>query len=220
MRRIGMAVLGLVLAAAPLRGQRSALREVRDGGTAGLTFVVAQPLGEFRRHGNVAVGLTAFGVFGRAVGLRVDGAYMVYDANYLGYGVSTTSAIGTLAVGPQVTVGQGPLRLYGFATLGGSLFWSSASYSGHCGCYDGDDFFLDGHFTTATQLGTGMLITVARRHTPVAIDIGVRDMRHALVTYVPAGGLTDNGDGTFTAEQVQTPVRMRVFQVGVSVGIR
>src|SRR6266540_165026 len=67
MRRIGMAVLGLVLAAAPLSGQRSALREVRDGGSAGLTLVVAQPLGEFRRHGNVAVGLTAFGVFGRAV---------------------------------------------------------------------------------------------------------------------------------------------------------
>lgn len=224
MRRIGMAGLGLVLAAAPLSGQRSALREVRDDGSAGITFVVAQPLGDFKRNGDVAAGLTLFGVVGLdrngTVGLRIDGAYLVYDADYQGYGVSTTSQIGTLAVGPQVTLGRGPLRLYGFATLGGSLFWSSASYDGYCGCYDSDVFFLDGHFTTATQLGTGVLITVSRRRTPVAIDLGMREMRHDRVKYVPAGGFTDNGDGTYTVERVETPVHLRVFQVGVSIGVR
>jgi hypothetical protein len=40
------------------------------------------------------------------------------------------------------------------------------------------------------------------------------------VKYVPAGGLTQNPDGTFTARQVETPVDMRVLQVGVSIGIR
>ncbi len=223
MRRIGLAVLSLVLAAAPLRGQRSALREVRDAGSAGLTFVVAQPLGEFRRHGNVAAGLTGFavaGLGGGGLGLRVDGAYLIYDADYRGYGVSTTSAIGTLAVGPQITVGQGPVRLYGFGTVGGSLFWSSVSYAGGCGCYDSDDFMLDGHFTTTTQLGTGMLITLSRRRTPVAIDLGVREVRHDRVRYVPAGGITENPDGSFTVDRVETPVRLRVFQIGVSFGIR
>ncbi len=223
MRRI-VTVLSLVLAAAPppLRGQRSALREVRDQGSVGFTFVVAQPLGEFRRHGNVAAGLTGFAVAGgrNGVGLRIDGGYLVYDSDYRGYGVSTTSQIGTLAVGPQVTVGQGPVRLYGFGTVGGSLFWSSVSYSGGCGCYDSQDFMLDGHFTTTTQLGTGMLIAVSRRQTPVAIDLGVRGVRHARVAYVPAGGIQDNGDGTYTVRRVETPVELRVFQIGVSVGIR
>jgi hypothetical protein len=189
----------------------------------GLTLVVAQPLGEFRRNGDVAAGLTGFavaGLGGGGLGLRIDGAYLVYDAAYRGYGVSTTSAIGTLAVGPQLTVGQGPVRLYGFATLGGSLFWSSVSYAGGCGCYDSEDFMLDGHFTTTTQLGTGMLIAVSRRHTPVAIDLGVREVRHARVGYVPAGGIQDNGDGTFTVRRVETPVELRIFQVGVSIAIR
>jgi hypothetical protein len=219
MRRLGGLVLICAAAASSLEGQRSALREVRDRGSAGINFVVGQPLGEFRRHGNAAFGLTGFGVFGGALGVRVDGAYLIYDSDYLGYGVSTSSSIGTIAVGPQLTLGRGPLRLYGFATVGGSLFWSSASDRDYCGCYAGDDFFLDGHFTTTQQVGTGMLITIARRRTPVAIDVGVRDMRHALVTYVPAGGITENGDGTYTVEQVQTPVRLKVFQIGVSVGV-
>jgi hypothetical protein len=224
MRRILGVALTLATATSSLFGQRSALREVRDAGSAGFTLVVAQPLGEFRRNGNVAAGITGFAVVGldrsASLGMRIDGAYMIYDAAYRGYGVSTNSSIGTLAVGPQLTLGQGPLRLYGFATLGGSLFWTSASYDGYCGCYDSGAFYLDGHFTTTTQLGTGMLITVSRRRTPVAIDLGVRDVRHDRVTYVPAGGLTDNGDGTFTARRVETPVRLRVFQVGVSVGLR
>jgi len=37
---------------------------------------------------------------------------------------------------------------------------------------------------------------------------------------VPAGGLTQNSDGTFSARQVTTPVDMRVYQIGVSIGIR
>ncbi len=227
-RTIGLALL-LVALTSPLIGQRiagrrSGLREVRNDGSVGLTFVVAQPLGEFRRNGDVAAGLTGFAVVGldrrASVGLRIDGAYMVYDAAYFGYGVSSTSSIGTLALGPQVTLGQGPLRLYGFGTVGGSLFWTSASYSGSCGCYDPDVFFLDGHFTTTTQLGGGMLITISQRRSPVAIDLGVRDVRHDRVTYVPANGMTDNGDGTFTARRVTTPVELRVFQIGVSIGLR
>ncbi len=229
MRRIIGLALVLIAATSPLLGQRdagrrSSLREVRDGGSAGLTFVVAQPLGEFRRNGDYAAGLTGFAVVGLSrgagVGLRIDGAYMVYDAAYFAYDVSSTSSIGTLAIGPQITVGQGPLRLYGFGTVGGSMFWTSASYGGSCGCYDSDVFFLDGHFTTTTQVGAGMLITVSQRRSPVAIDIGVRNVRHDRVTYVPANGFTDNGDGTFSAQRVTTPVQLRVFQVGVSVGIR
>ncbi|HEY3279092.1 MAG TPA: hypothetical protein VGJ83_01155 [Gemmatimonadales bacterium] len=226
MRRLGGLVLMCVAAASPLLGQRSALREVRSGGSAGLTFVIAQPLGEFERNGAVAVGLTMYGVFpldrSGALGLRLDGDYMMYDADYRGYGVSTSSSIGTLAVGPQVTFGRGPLRLYGFATVGGSAFWTSVSFDRYCGCYYGDDFILDGHFTTVTQVGSGILINLGgrRRRTPVSIDLGVRDMRHDLVKYVPAGGVTDNGDGSYTVDRVETPVSMRVFQIGVSFGIR
>ncbi len=218
MRRIGMAVLGLIVSTAPLVGQRSALREVRNRGSLGLNFVVAQPLGQFRRNGDVAAGISVSGVTsGGALALRIDGGWMVYDAQYLGYGVSTLSQIGTLAAGPQLTLGQGPLRAYGFATIGGSLFWSTASYGG-CGCSGLD--FLDGHLTTTRSAGGGVLIGLSRGRTPIAIDMGLRAVRHDRVTYVPAGGLTQNADGSFTATRVETPVDMRVYQIGVSIGIR
>jgi hypothetical protein len=219
MRRIGMAVLGLTLVTTPLVGQRSALREVSGGGSGsfGANFVVAQPLGEFRRNSDAAAGLSIFGVTsGGALALRIDGGWMVYDAQYQGYGVSTVSQIGTIDAGPQLTLGQGPLRFYGFATIGGSLFWSTASYG--CGCSGSD--WLDGHFTTTTSAGGGVLIGLSRGRTPIAIDLGGRAVRHDRVKYVPAGGLTQNSDGSFTATQVETRVDMRVYQIGVSIGIR
>src|SRR5438552_2262610 len=69
-------------------------------------------------------------------------------------------------------------------------------------------------FVVAELLG----LTAGR--TPIAIDIGARGVRHDRVTYVPAGGLTQNPDGSFSARQVTTPVDMRVYQIGVSIGIR
>ena len=140
---------------------------------------------------------------------------MVYDASNLGYGVSTTSQIGTLMIGPQVTVGQGNMRVYGFVTGGGSLFWSNASYSDGCGCSSSD--FLDGDLTFSRSAGAGVLLAISRK---VAIDIGVRENRHDQVTYVPVGGLTANGDGTYTVNRVTSSVLMRVWQVGVSFGLR
>ncbi len=224
MRRIIGLALTLATVTTPLLAQRSALREVRNQGSAGLTLVVAQPLDEFRRNGDVAAGLTGFVVVGvdrmASLGLRIDGQYLVYDSDYRGYGISTTSSIGSLALGPQVTLGQGPIRPYGFATVGGSMFWSSVSDANSCGCYDSNVFVLNGRFTTVTQLGTGLLINVSRRRTAVALDLGVRDVRHDRVRYVPAGGITENSDGSFTVQRVETPVRMLVYQVGVSFAIR
>ena len=227
MRRIIGLALTLVTTTSPLFGQRSGrpsgLREVRDGGSAGLTVVVAQPLGEFQRTGNTALGLTGFAVVGldrsASVGVRIDGSYLVYDSYYRSNGVSTASSIGSLAIGPQITLGRGPIRPYGFATLGGSLFWSSVSQDDYCGCYDSDVFYVNGRFTTVTQVGTGLMIAVSRRRS-VALDLGVRDVRHERVRYVPAGGITENSDGSFSVQRVETPVRMRVFQIGVSFGIQ
>jgi len=90
MRRIIGLALTLVTTTSPLFAQRSGrpsgLREVRDGGSAGLTVVVAQPLGDFSRTGDVAAGLTGFVVVGldrsASVGLRIDGSYLVYDSYY------------------------------------------------------------------------------------------------------------------------------------------
>src|SRR2546422_6341928 len=115
MRRIGMAVLGLAVVTSPLLGQRSALREVSGGGSGsfGANFVVAQPFGEFRRNGDVAAGLSIFGVTsGGALALRIDGSWMAYDARYQGDGVSTLSPNRTIGARPPIKFGQGTVPGY------------------------------------------------------------------------------------------------------------
>jgi len=220
MRQINITVLGLAMFAVPLLGQGSALREVHaNRGSAGISLVVAQPLGAFRRHGDVAAGLSLFGVVrGKGLGVRIDGGWMLYDSQYQGYGVATKSQLATLAVGPQYTLGQGPVRPYAFALAGGSVFWSSVDYADGCGCHDGD-YFLDGDVTTTTSAGAGVLITVKTHEHPLAIDLSVRGVRHDFVKYVPANAITQNPNGTFSAERVESRVEMRVYQIGVTFGI-
>lgn len=219
--RTGIVVLSLITMTTSLAAQRTALREVRHGdrGSFGVKLIVAEPLGDFRRTGDVAGGLELSGVTrGSGAGLRVEGSWMVYDASYQGFGVSTTSQIGTLALGPQITIGNGPMRFYGFVTAGPTLFWSNASFNDGCGC--DDDYFLDGDLTWTKSAGGGLLIAVSRGRTPISIDLGMRGVRHDRVEYVPADGLTQNPDGTFSGQRVRTPVELRVYQIGVSIGIR
>lgn len=221
MRRIGMALLALTLVATAATAQRrgqysSGLREVRDRGLVGLTIMGAEPWRDFRRYGDVAAGLTFFGVTGKSLGVRIEGAYLGYGRDYRSYGLHTTSSIGSLAVGPQLTIGSGALRAYGFATLGGSLFWTSVSDDG-CGCYDDEVVFLRGDFTTNRSTGVGVLLNVSSR---MALDVGVRETLHEEVRYVPAGGISENSDGSFTVDRVQTPVGMRIWHAGISFAIR
>lgn len=221
MRRIGMTVLGLtIITSAPLLGQRSALREVneRERANFGFDFTVAQPQGQFRRTGNTAPGFSGFGVLGTTLGLRIDGGWMVYEAGYQGSGISTTSQIATLGAGPQLTLGSGALRIYGFATVGGAWF-SSAISSGDCGCSTAN-YHITGDVTTGTSAGGGALLFLATGRTPIAIDVGARGARYDNVRYIPVDGFSKNPDGTVTANYVKTPVIMRVLQVGLSVGIR
>ena len=217
MRRIGLVVLGLALGAAPLVGQRSALREVHSNrGSFGVNLDFAEALGDFQNNADFVGGLGAYAVTGSGLALRIEGGWMQYARDYYGYDVSTSSQIATIAAGPQLTIGGGALRVYGFATIGGSLFWSSASYG--CGC--GNDGFLDGDFTRTTSGGGGIQIAVAQRRTPIFIDLGVRGVHHDRVRYIPANGLTQNSNGTFSGQFVESPVDMRVYQIGVSIGIR
>ena len=217
MRRIGMAVLGLAFSATSLAGQRSALHDVtNERGSFGVTLAFAEALGEFQNNANFAAGIGAFGTTGRTLGLRIEGSWIQYARDYYGYDVSSSSQIATLAAGPQLTLGSGALRVYGFATVGGSLFWSSASYG--CGC--NRDGFLDGDFTTSTSGGGGVQIAVAQKRTPIFIDLSVRGVHHDRVRYVPANGLTQNSDGSFSGSTVESPVDLRVYQIGVSIGIR
>ncbi len=182
----GLAIL--VSAPVPLMAQRApgGLREVRDVGSGGVNLVLAVPTGEFRRNVDIAGGVDVFGAFnlgrGDGVALRVDGSYLVYGSEnrvvtqpFFPVSINSTYSIATFGVGPQVTLGQGPVRLYGFGTFGASYIWVRSSYGvDGCGCEafaSGTDF---DDWTVALQGGGGLLINLRSRYVPIALDLGAR----------------------------------------------
>ena len=215
--RTGMAGLSQMTVTTSLFGQRSALREVHDRGSWGLNMMAARPVGQFRQAADLAGGLGLYAVSGSGfLGLRVEGGWMAYDVNDFDYDWSAISQIATLAFGPQIKIGgDGPARVYAFATGGGSLFWTNVSPPSGCGCDNGT--FLDGDATWTGSVGGGVQVMFSRR---VGLDLGFRGTRHDVVEYVPSSGLSQNSDGSFSGRRVRTPVTMRAVQIGLTIGIQ
>src|ERR1044072_6458567 len=83
-----------------------------------------------------------------------------------------------LGAGPQLTIGQGPLRFYGFATIGGSLLWSSATYG--CGGSGSDAVFhgqLTSDLRTAAHLRAGPASLIRVRDERLLSLLEQRDLR-------------------------------------------
>ncbi|MGE5760427.1 MAG: hypothetical protein ACM37V_08750 [Gemmatimonadota bacterium] len=230
MRQIAAALALILGAPLPLMAQRlgGGLREVRDIGNAGINLVVAVPVGEFRQNVNVAGGLDVFGAFnlGRSgLALRLDGSYLIYgsDNQYVAYPVSitTTYSITSFGVGPQITLGQGPLRLYGFGTVGFSYIWVRSSYGADgCGCgtfASGTDF---DDWTGALQGGGGLLFNLRSRHAPIALDIGARYLSNGDAWYVSPGDVVPQPNGDLVIYPVRSKANLVMLHAGVSIGLR
>lgn len=236
LRRQGLPLtLGLGLAltcvSTAALAQRSALREVRESGTAGGALLLGIPVGQFKDHVDVAGGVGGFAAFNLdragATSLRLDGSYLIYDnlrdvaylsGGYVSYPVdlNTSSYIVTFRAGPQITLGQGPVRLYGFGMGGFSYFATSTSYDDACGC--------GGSFASATQYddfnlawetGGGLQIALGRGHQPVLLDLGARYLHNGRTSYVPARTLAG---GSITP--IVSEANLVVVQLGLSIGVR
>lgn len=225
--------LGLVvtMVGRPATAQRSALREVRTGGSAGGGLMLGIPVGEFAQHVNVAGGFGGFVNLGLdragAMGIRLDGSFLIYDnlhdvayltGGYYAYplDMNTSSYIVSLKAGPQLTAGTGPMRLYGFALGGVSYFATETSFGDGCGCgsyastTEWDDVNL------AWEAGGGIQVALGgRRGRPVLLDLGARYVRNGRMSYVPAQSLAS---GTLTP--VVSDANLVILQLGVSVGLR
>lgn len=237
MKLTGVVVAVLAGVPLPLMAQRSGdragggLREVRDIGNAGVNLVVAVPVGEFRQNVDVAGGLDVFGAFnlGRSgLALRLDGSYLIYgsdntlvDQPYYPVSINTTYSITSLGIGPQLTFGQGPVRLYGFGTVGFSYIWARSSYGvGGCGC----DAFASGtdfdDWTGALQGGGGLLLNLRSRHVPIALDIGARYLSNGDAWYVSPGDVVPQPNGDVVIYPVRSKANLVMFHAGVSIGLR
>jgi hypothetical protein len=227
-----MGTVAALVAAAPLSGQRYGLREVRDVGRAGVHLALGVPVGDFRQSVNAAGGVNVFGAVNldRAGGLalRLDGSYLVYGVDdrlvsqpYFPVGINTTYSIGTFGIGPQITLGQGPVRLYGFGEAGFSYISAHSSYRvDGCGCdaFASSTDFAD--WTSALQAGGGVLVSLRQGRTPVSLDLGARYLGNGEAWVVRPGDVVPQSDGSVVVYPTRTRADLVVFQLGVSVGLR
>lgn len=221
----------IVIGVVPAAAQRYGLREVHDVGIAGVNLVVAAPVGDFGRNVDVAGGLDLFAALnvGRRspLALRLEGSYLVYGNDrsivlqpYYPLAINTTYSIITLGMGPQLTVGEGPVRLYGFGTFGASYLSARSSYGiDGCGCdmVEGTDF---DDWTPAVQTGGGLLLALNSRRSPIALDLGARYLSNGYAWYVAPGDVIPQPDGTVDVYPTRTRADLVMLHIGVTVGIR
>ena len=218
-RSLALSLLALVVGAGSASAQYHGLREVRgDAGMFGVNLAIGAPQGDFAQNVDVAGGIDAFAAVGNPVGLRLEGAYLVYGSDHQ-FDLNTTYAIATIGVGPQITVGEGPMRLYGFGTVGFSYISAYSSFPDGCGCYSYGSQTDFSDWTSALQAGGGVLLTLGRR-TPVSLDIGARYLYSGFANYVAPGDVQPQPNGDVVVYTSRARPNLAIVHFGVSIGIR
>ena len=203
------------------QAQWRGLREVEPsvGPQAGVNFMFGIPQGEFRQFVRSVGGFDAFitaPVTRSGLGVRLEGSMLFHGGNcYYACGLETTSYIGTLRAGPQITLGTGSVRLYGLATAGFSYFATDVNDHYGCGCYGSYGNTLVDDFSGSWEAGGGVQMYMGRRGR-VALDLGARYQDNGRATYLTDSSIRSNGDGTFTVTPIRSSANLVLYHLGVS----
>jgi hypothetical protein len=229
---IGIAAFGAgtpATATAQLSPVPARFRAVLGGGAT-----LLRPVGEFQRQVDWGGGLNLFGVWNPArsfpVGLRLDAAIVLYGYERFTVPPSpvlprvrlegnTTNWIFTTGVGPQVTLGRGWLRPYGFATVGFAYYATSSELRG----WDGGSFGNTTNFDDASgavSLGAGTLIHLSRGRHPALLDLSAVSVQGGTARYLRKGSLVDLPDGTVSFVPIESRTNNVQLRIGVAVGLR
>lgn len=192
-----------------------------------------QPTGEFEQFVRWGGGISASFVAGLdrqgLLGVRVDGGFLWYGHEhydvwlgprvpYATFRVNTDNFIGTIGVGPQVTLGNGPVRPYGFGLVGVSYFATTSSVEGEWGeTYDSRLNYDDAAF--ALSAGGGLLMQVGGRSHPVFLDVGALWTHNGTTTYLTEGGIVEYPDGSMVLLPILSEANHWTFRLGVAFGI-
>jgi hypothetical protein len=197
---------------------------------AGLSFQAGQARGEFADYVDMGWGAGGYLVYrpgGSVLGVRLGATYLLYGSQTHRYplvpgvavDVTTRNQIAQFSLGPQLTFGQGVVRLYGFAAIGGSFFWTSSTVEGSDGStqpFASTTNYHDGTF--AGEIGSGLLVRLGGRRVPIFADLGVRYLNNGRVTYVTKDRVTISGD-QLLVDPVDSKANLLVYHLGVAVGL-
>lgn len=181
----------------------------------GFSISASQPLGDLRRGGRVGVGVAGFASISAdpagVLGLRLEGGTQNYgttslrSASNLGFFATnlrqiTTNNIFWLGVGPQVTIPLGPVRPYGFATVGGANFSTNTrlQYSVYGDPYGaGREFQATdlSNWAFARAAGGGLRVRIGGASRRAAfVDLGARWQRVNNVRFLVPGAIPTDVD--------------------------
>lgn len=202
---------------------------------AGVSFVVAQPIGEF--HDNVS---SAFGGEGHVVlrrsqhsvlGLRLEGGFLNYGherkrvplsstfGGRIQVDLNTNNNIALIGAGPQLMATGGPVRPYVHGTAGLAYFFTESHVEGANDSYEFAQTTNHDDAAFAYGGGAGVIIPLPVKRTLLSIDLGARYLNSGTVSYLKEGGIRDNADGTITLSPSETKASMITYRLGVSIGL-
>jgi hypothetical protein len=200
----------------------------------GFNGVLARPVGEFQRFVDWGGGFGTYGVInldrGHHFGLRLDGSFVMYGherystvlsptIRRVWVDVSTDNFIVGFGVGPQITLGNGPIRPYVYGTAGFSYFATVSSVSGTADFDDGLSSTNFDYFTGALAGGAGLLFRLSRGRHPISIDMSVQSTYNGEAEYLRRGDIIENPDGSVTLFPIRSEANLVTFRTGVTIGM-
>lgn len=220
---------GAAFLARPIEAQEL---EVPIRGFGGIQFLVANPVGEFAENVDVGFGVEVHGrwAFGAAgpVSLRGDLGFLNYGNETIQICVTspcrvtgdltTSNNIVFMGFGPELGLGDGPVRLYGNAGLGFAYFGTTSSVSGSS---QDEPFASSTNYqdvTFAWHGGSGVQLRIARRKAPIYVDLGARYHGNGVAEYLRKGDIQDQPDGSVILNPRRSDTNFWTFRIGISMG--
>lgn len=199
----------------------------------GISGTLARPVGEFRNFVSWGGGGSLYGVFNfknGPLGIRFDGSFLTYGheksrvplsltIQRIWVDVSTDNFILAGGVGPQLTLGAGPVRPYVYGTVGFSYFATVSSVEG---ASDDAAFASTTNYddvTAGLSAGGGLLIQMSRGKHPVSLDLSVQSFYNGRMSYLRSGSLLEAADGSISFIPIRSDANLVTFRVGFAVGV-
>ncbi len=233
-----LVVLGLVVAGVAAPPVPAQLVEVREPGSrfgGGLGVVLGVPVGEFGDFVKFGGGLDGYFLAtlerSGAIGLRVDGRFIVYGSETVRrplsetirrvtVDVTTTNFFVSLGAGPQWMVPRGRVRPYAFGTVGLSYFATESSVRGDVDFSPAISSTNFDDVTWALSGGGGLIIRLSSGRTPVSLDLSGQFLRHGETRYLREGGIEELPDGFLRITPIESTTNMVLVRIGVALGFR
>lgn len=210
------------------------LREARPRHMFGGSLILARPVGEFQDFVDWGGGFDVFGVFGLGrsgvIGLRLDGSVVIYGHEsvdrpfsstipYVWLEVQTTNSIASIGLGPQVTLGRGPLRPYVYGTVGLSYFSTTTSLRGTGSVESFASSTNLDDVTPAVTGGAGLLLRLSNGRKPVSLDFSVNTTLNGEAEYLRVGSVRERADGTVYFVPIRSQANLVTFRMGVTASV-